>query len=410
MTIDNMKGVVEELKGNFLFQASLGSKELFHSNMIAWFLEQESSEGELRALDLFLNRFVGIGLPEMNSSKHIFEIQREHLNIDLIINWQDGKEWKMVFIENKMKSIPTKEQLKEYDDKIKKLDGAKRKLNNDEVVGKVERQFLLTPFPVESEILESKWRSITYHEDMIPFLQSMHEIEFKNSSIRNVIAEYIKLLDGQRGILDYFHLGDDEQVFLAQPYNFYSGTETVTQVRNLRLHDLVLKQVHDRIANVLKKRVDERGIHVVRCVSEFSNSTGITTIEIGFVENKFKMGLQLQGDQLRYYTLAEPSMNVKTAITLFLRKIWFCDIDTKGALLGKGRRHKDFEHMGMIDESGNSRAFCEYSKGHFLYLYKKCNWRGELLTIGEIVDLIVRSLEHIKNAEQEIVDIYNSVD
>jgi hypothetical protein len=235
-------------------------------------------------------------------------------------------------------------------------------------------------------------------------------MEFKNSNIRNVIAEYIKLLDAQRSILNCFYLGSkDEDIFLAQPYNFYSGTEAVTQVRNLRLHDLVLKQIHDRISNVLKKAVDERGIHVNRCISEFSNSTGITTIEIGFVDNKFQMGLQLQGNQLRYYTLlADENINREMANTFFQRMIWFVDLDTKVALLGKGRSPKDLEHKGMIHQSANARRFCKFGS-NFLYLYKKCNFEGELSTIGEVVNLIVRSLEHLKNVEHEIVDVYNGI-
>lgn len=35
-----IKVITESLKNNFLFQVSLGSKELFHSNLLAWLLEQ----------------------------------------------------------------------------------------------------------------------------------------------------------------------------------------------------------------------------------------------------------------------------------------------------------------------------------------------------------------------------------
>lgn len=39
---NEMENLIENLEKNVLFNASLGSKELFHSNIIAWFLEQRS--------------------------------------------------------------------------------------------------------------------------------------------------------------------------------------------------------------------------------------------------------------------------------------------------------------------------------------------------------------------------------
>jgi hypothetical protein len=50
---ESINEICKNLGDNYLFQASLGSKELFHSNMVAWLLEQPNNEGKLEALQLF---------------------------------------------------------------------------------------------------------------------------------------------------------------------------------------------------------------------------------------------------------------------------------------------------------------------------------------------------------------------
>ena len=135
-----MENIIENLKNNFLFQASLGSKELFHSNLIAWILEQENENGEYEALKIFL-KTINAKVP-LNSLKKENEIKisREENNIDLIIKWKENEEWNFVFIENKIKSIPTSTQLEEYNEKVKKY--TNQEFNN---------KFLLTPL---SSLLE----------------------------------------------------------------------------------------------------------------------------------------------------------------------------------------------------------------------------------------------------------------
>ena len=44
--MEEFDNIIKNLKNNFLFQASLGSKELFHSNMLAWLLEKKNKEGD----------------------------------------------------------------------------------------------------------------------------------------------------------------------------------------------------------------------------------------------------------------------------------------------------------------------------------------------------------------------------
>ena len=120
--MEEFDNIIKNLKNNFLFQASLGSKELFHSNMLAWLLEQKNDRNEFEVLKFFIKQFTGEDSPTFIEQEFLeFRIEREEQNIDLTIKWKDGKNWNLIFIENKMKSIPTPKQLNEYDDKIDKF-------------------------------------------------------------------------------------------------------------------------------------------------------------------------------------------------------------------------------------------------------------------------------------------------
>ena len=94
-----------------MYNMSLSSKELFHSNLLAWL--GNTLETKAFFVDI-VNKLVGIKL-ELNDS---WKVEREDKNFDLCI--KKGKEYILV-IENKVKSIPRKAQLDEYVGKIKKI-------------------------------------------------------------------------------------------------------------------------------------------------------------------------------------------------------------------------------------------------------------------------------------------------
>lgn len=87
-----------ELKSSPIFNLSLSSKELFHSNFIAWIC------------DNYPNEFGNILINKFNldvECKEIISTKREAKNLDLIIEFKSIK----LIIENKVKSVPNKDQL-----------------------------------------------------------------------------------------------------------------------------------------------------------------------------------------------------------------------------------------------------------------------------------------------------------
>ena len=106
---------IEELQKSLIYKMSLGSKELYHSNVWAWLIDQDPA---------FAKAFI----PEINDNYVFKRVTREERHRDLTIWYKkpDGSE-QFYIVENKLKSIPHIEQLEEYTedagDKDKMIEG-----------------------------------------------------------------------------------------------------------------------------------------------------------------------------------------------------------------------------------------------------------------------------------------------
>ena len=101
-----MEDSINFLKNSLLYQMSLGSKELYHSNVWAWLIEQEPAFISVFFKDVDLSRLTEI------------KVEREKHHRDIIITFlYDGKKEYFV-IENKIKTLPEKEQLKRYTENL----------------------------------------------------------------------------------------------------------------------------------------------------------------------------------------------------------------------------------------------------------------------------------------------------
>lgn len=98
--VAELERALGELSQNPLAALMYGQRELFHSNVLAWFFEQFPRETD----EIFCP-----GPPEAGSVRR--EVLREHKHIDLWMNW--SKDCSHA-IENKVFSLPDAEQLKRY--------------------------------------------------------------------------------------------------------------------------------------------------------------------------------------------------------------------------------------------------------------------------------------------------------
>ena len=103
---------LEGLENNPVFAMLLGSKELFHSNFLA-FIFMHNSAGNLRK---WLYEKATVKKPD--KTIEFDEYFREKSNFDLLFKIKDEETF--ILIENKFKSLPDSEQLKKYSEKLKK--------------------------------------------------------------------------------------------------------------------------------------------------------------------------------------------------------------------------------------------------------------------------------------------------
>ena len=108
--MSNSKELIDYLKNSPVFASSLGSKELFHSNIWAYLIEQNS-----RFLEVFFpNEFDSVTQEIIKDEETGEKARREKYNMDLLIVTDN----KVFVIENKIKSLPRKNQLEKYRDTI----------------------------------------------------------------------------------------------------------------------------------------------------------------------------------------------------------------------------------------------------------------------------------------------------
>lgn len=410
-----MNNSIVNLKNNFLFQASLGSKELFHSNLLAWILEQKNINNELEPLKTFIRDFTGEEVSKLIDGNYpTFRIEREQQNIDLTIKWMEDDKWNLIFIENKMKSIPTIKQLNDYDLKIDHLKGTITKLdigeeNPKKLIRKVVKKFILTPYKNSVNSNKQDWVNITYEEHILNFLKKINTIDFSNPDIKFVLPKYIELIEGQNLLLDSFNLGSNSETFVERKYNFYDST-TLNEVKGIRLHDFVLKLVHQKISNLIKEKLSkEYSSNIVEDFNEFkdkkgkifishnfSRSTGISDVKICISKSQ-AIGLQLQGNSLKYvaetFDLTKREKNKEYSFHLLTNKLWFYDDQANEFFRGKGRDKNLI--VETIDAYNNKKSISFNSYGlNFIYLNKDVSNYAEK-SIGELVDFICSEAKRV---------------
>jgi hypothetical protein len=104
--ISKLKG---RLKANPVYCMSLGSRELFHSNLLGWMFEKYP-----RTVSV-LTEPVRPVVPDC------IKVEREKKNMDLLVTFSEATSHHAIVVEVKVKDVPGAKQLTAYDGEIKKL-------------------------------------------------------------------------------------------------------------------------------------------------------------------------------------------------------------------------------------------------------------------------------------------------
>lgn len=220
-------GKADAIKASPLFQLSLGSKELFHSNFIAWLAGK---------YPLLVGQLFAPYLQTKTGDLTITRIEREVKNIDVHLYFANGQE---LILENKVKSIPYIEQLEEYSE-------GHTPNQNFLLLTLTRPEFTKTrTIPV----LDTFWHTMSYH-DLANGLQSL-VTNIEDQYNKFIVNDYIFFITFISNMLD------DVDVSEADYFTFYKPEtdSTLATLKQIRMADVYLKIKYQSLGSLVHQQL-----------------------------------------------------------------------------------------------------------------------------------------------------------
>lgn len=371
-----------ELNKNPMFHLSLGSKELFHSNFLA-FLWDQNPKAFLELLnDLCLN---SINVADLLNEKEL-TLDREKENFDICIHHKEGKkEIYDIIIENKVKSIPYKEQLEDYEDKVRKHQK-----------GRTIKNILLTladNFPNANNI--KGWIIVSYKALAQKLKSSKSDFSSSNRQILQYIEDYIDSIKQLTPLKDKIL----EDLKNNGPYH---QQEDINTFHKYKLSDLYIKLrgayfiglIKDKLESTYKKNgVDveyftsskfeerrrggsgEKTMIWLHSGMNRGKSTVTASINPANSENLYE--LQIEGDQYRHMFNQNGLVAKRGSVSKNLLNIPY------------------FDYNNLPSKVNNNWAgksdFNQY-KPNCLYKYVKFDSE---IKVNEMIDILVEDIQNV---------------
>lgn len=268
-----LQKIEDGLMNSPLFHLSLTNKELFHSNFLAWLGNTYKNEFKVLINELLDPDAWPKGLQE-------FSIDREYDHFDLCVRELNNGELgnPRIVIENKVKSVPTKEQLVGYSEK--------------DSVKDCNLFILLTMTLMETP---EKWRIITY-KDLSDKLSKINLPDLYHSELKKDYCDYIANL---QSVIEYFD----------KKNSYYSTADEDKLMKELGIHDICGKRKVQISYYNLVEKLKLSGYNVVNKESDLTNNNSMVgwgfTNSQPLIEVKLKAGndnifIQIQGKQYRH--------------------------------------------------------------------------------------------------------------
>ena len=222
MIADLLKNTVISLKQSLVYTLSLGDKELFHSNILGWLLENHNDKGIQPIVKLFIN-----------DELEIERVEREKNHFDLCVTChkKDNEADKhFVIIENKFKSLPDKKQLERYEVVCQ---GKKNKQDN--------YTFILFAPQDSLRVFEKNrpvnWQTVAYEDLCKALSKAQFSLTSDEQKFRNeFLISYKKLLESLLKIISLVVTSASEE---NSPY--LVDKEVLNTLKEIRLHDVYQK-------------------------------------------------------------------------------------------------------------------------------------------------------------------------
>ena len=275
--------ITEKLNRSPIFHMSLGSKELFHSNFIAWLLMAYPDAANCFDIDV----------------TKPFSVIREQHNIDLALKREC--EPPFCIIENKFKDIPRRAQLERYADK-----------------SPAHSRVLLTLVPASFDVTQIGWQQVLYADfadRLNGWLNQNQNVSFRD---REFVASYCEMTSAIASIADavfvapsqvrdkiyWFGLTDEwrsrlDEIRFLDTISKHSADEMQLDLEHalrLGLPDLVVNPDEKQ-----EKDLQRSGVKFCKTWSALFNKQPCVTVELHrwIASNQFNLTIQIQGNQYR---------------------------------------------------------------------------------------------------------------
>jgi len=381
---------LNKLNNSPLFNFSLGSKELFHSNFLHWLACNYSLE-----VGSAFSKFID---ENKSNNLKLKEREREKQNIDLTFIFKDDLtgENQTLIVENKVKSLPTLSQLEEY---------SKNHNSN-------KNYLLLSLYKPEfidenNQVIINdtiKWNFLSYKELAI----LIKNIKPKTDYDKFIIDDYVSFIENLSLLESAIIIDWEKDIF-----NFCSGDEIDAEInfRKLRIHDFYLKhkynQIKLKIIDEIKEINKDKKINIKtegdwlegkegECFFEdgFTRSQGLVGFK--FILKKIKdqcpivLGLQLQGNSLRLIVeCPDGQVALRTAKELKDKGVWFNFKELY--------KYQDSVEIKGNGQKENCKEFASFS-GKFFYKYVNI----DKIKMIDLIKLISHYFTYLNDNREEI--------
>lgn len=387
MAQNQNQALVKTLQDSPLFQLSLTSKELFHSNFLYWL--------GVTYRDLFKETFSKLGC-NTAAWPDKWEVEREYkaaksISLDLCVKGPGKKGKIYLVLENKVKSIPNQQQLNRYVSYWKR--------DNEKPCFVLLS--LMTNFPNKDQIdanSDGKWivwnygdlaaaldKALTSYVSSVSRVSTYHE---------EIIKDYIQLAKGLHGLFWNLTVNDNDQYYddnVSQVYanlrmdDVYEKVRASSIVEKLaeKLRDRLGKESHIAIESGYKiEEIGESTEHRLAKIyvdSGYTNKQGIVEAKVK-INDRYVLTIQIQGEQYRH------------AIE------WFNTVQDQWEQTQQERLPSGWfsstAHNKQLDDQ--TKDHCKYvakpSNSIFLYRYRKIK---DNETVDNVLNEVVNDICHI---------------
>ncbi len=380
-----------KLQESPMFQLSLSSKELFHSNFLYWIWHISPAMFQYIITQLYNS---AEGTTQLNEWPEEFDVLREHLNFDLCVtygkeNHKTAKVW--LVIENKVKSIPSHAQLEGYS-----------KISTD------ARHLLLslsTMFPNRDKILGLSWGITDYGMlgNILNDCISSNQFNL-NSYHAAIISDYANFVSALHELQNSWQIKMDER-FIPEEHLY-----------SLRINDLQEKHRFSNLFAELKNALKYRlHIDAIECSSReeiftkghsahdknifigwgMTRTQGLLEAKI-IVEENVVLLVQIQGNQYRHCIELRNKQSAEANWSYFSNYAltsWF--FKTNG---GDSNPFKNFNDSKLPLEirpdknrKGKASGYNQYGN-EFLYQYITI---PKTTTVSEVINMVINDCDNI---------------